>query len=121
MTQLGGLAQEASGGHQSPKNPVAAAVFARNQTPDQVAAEIASQLGLSVRTFHRRLSDDQLSYQSIVDEMRRSLATELLENTHMSIDQVAERIGFADATSFRKAFKKWTDRSPTDFRNPVRP
>jgi len=58
---------------------------------------------------------------SIVDEMRRSLATELLENTHMSIDQVAERIGFADATSFRKAFKKWTDRSPTDFRNPERP
>jgi AraC-like DNA-binding protein len=38
----------------------------------------------------------------------------------MCIDQVAERIGFADATSFRKAFKKWTDRSPTDFRNPER-
>jgi AraC-like DNA-binding protein len=74
-----------------------------------------------VRTFHRRLSDNQLSYQSIVDEMRRSLATELLENTHLSIDQVAERIGFADATSFRKAFKKWTDRSPTDFRDPDRP
>ena len=84
------------------------------------AAEIASQLGLSLRTFHRRLSDDQLSYQSIVDEMRRSLAIVLLENTRMSIDQVAERVGFADATSFRKAFKKWTDRSPTDFRNPER-
>ena len=61
-----------------------------------------------------------MSYQSIVDGMRRSLATELLENTHMSIDQVAERIGFADATSFRKAFKKWTNRSPTDFRRPDR-
>jgi AraC-like DNA-binding protein len=48
--------------------------------------------------------------------MRRSLATELLENTHMVIDQVAERVGFSDATSFRKAFKKWTGRSPTDFR-----
>jgi AraC-like DNA-binding protein len=84
------------------------------------ASEIAAQLGVSLRTFHRRLSDGGSSYQSIVDEMRRSLATELLENTHMSVDQVAERIGFADATSFRKAFKKWTDRSPTDFRNPER-
>jgi AraC-like DNA-binding protein len=85
-----------------------------------VAADIASELGLSLRTFHRRLAEEGMSYQSIVDGMRRSLATELLENTHMSIDQVAERIGFADATSFRKAFKKWTNRSPTDFRRPDR-
>ena len=84
------------------------------------AAEIASELGLSLRTFHRRLAEDGLSCQSIINEMRRSLATELLENTHMGIDQVAERIGFADATSFRKAFKKWTNRSPSDFRHPER-
>ena len=81
------------------------------------AAKIASELGLSLRTFHRRLANDGLSYQSIVDEMRRSLATELLENTHMGIEQVAERVGFSDATSFRKAFKKWTDRSPSNFRH----
>jgi transcriptional regulator GlxA family with amidase domain len=48
--------------------------------------------------------------------MRQSVATELLENTHMGIDQVAERVGFADATSFRKAFKKWTGNAPSDFR-----
>jgi len=84
------------------------------------AAEIASELGLSLRTFHRRLAEDGLSYQSIVDRMRQSLATELLENTHMGIEQVAARVGFADATSFRKAFKKWTNRSPSDFRHPQR-
>jgi AraC-like DNA-binding protein len=80
------------------------------------AASVASELGLSLRTFHRRLAQESLSYQSIVDRMRQSLATELLENTHMGIDQIAERIGFSDATSFRKAFKKWTSRSPSDFR-----
>jgi AraC-like DNA-binding protein len=83
-----------------------------------VAAEVASELGLSLRTFHRRLADDRQSFQSIVDDMRRSLATELLENTNMGIDQIAERVGFADATSFRKAFRKWTNRSPSDFRRP---
>lgn len=96
----------------------AACLNSPNRFP--VAAEIATDLGLSLRTFHRRLADDGLSYQSIVDELRRSLATELLENTHMAIDQIAERVGFADATSFRKAFKKWTNRSPSDFRHPER-
>jgi len=94
----------------------AACLNSPNKFP--VAADLASELGLSLRTFHRRLAEDGLSYQSIVDEMRRSLATELLENTHMGIDQIAERVGFADATSFRKAFKKWTNRSPSDFRHP---
>jgi AraC-like DNA-binding protein len=55
--------------------------------------------------------------RKVVDRMRRSLATELLENTHMGIEQVAARVSFADATSFRKAFKKWTNRSPSDFRH----
>jgi AraC-like DNA-binding protein len=81
------------------------------------AGVIASELGLSLRTLHRRLAEDGLSYQSIVDGMRRSVATELLENTHLAMDQIAERVGFADAVSFRKAFKKWTGCSPTDFRS----
>lgn len=80
------------------------------------AGVIANELGLSLRTLHRRLAEDGLSYQTIVDGMRRSVATELLENTHLGIEQIAERVGFADAVSFRKAFKKWTGGSPTDFR-----
>lgn len=96
----------------------AACLNSPNRFP--AAAEIASELGLSLRTFHRRLAEEGQSYQSIVDGIRQSLATELLENTHMGIEQVAERVGFADATSFRKAFKKWTDRSPSDFRHSER-
>jgi AraC-like DNA-binding protein len=80
------------------------------------ANEIAPQLGLSLRTLHRRLAKGGLSYQSVLDDMRRTVATEFLENTHLLIDQVAERVGFADATSFRKAFRKWTGHSPTHYR-----
>lgn len=87
-----------------------------NSTHFPVASDVADELGLSVRTLHRKLADEGLSYQAIVDGMRRSLAVELLENTHMSIDHVADRVGFSDATSFRKAFKKWTARSPSDYR-----
>lgn len=81
-----------------------------------IAEEMASHLGLSLRTFHRRLADDGTSYQSIVDGMRRSLATELLENTNLTIAEVADRTGFSDSAGFRKAFKKWTGKSPNDFR-----
>jgi AraC-like DNA-binding protein len=80
------------------------------------AGETAQQLGLSLRTLHRRLADEEQSYQSIVDGMRQAVATELLENTHLGIEQVAERVGYADATSFRKAFRKWTGRAPSNFR-----
>ena len=81
------------------------------------AGEIVQELGLSLRTLHRHLADEGLSYQLIVDGMRQAVATELLENTHLGIKQVAERVGFADATSFRKAFRKWTGRAPSDFRS----
>ena len=40
----------------------------------------------------------RLSYQSVLDDMRRTVATEFLQNTHLLIDQVAERVGFSDAT-----------------------
>lgn len=80
------------------------------------AAEIACKLGLSLRTLHRRLSESGLSYQGIIDDLRCSIATEYLENTRLQIEQVAERVGFADATSFRRAFKKWTGKAPSFYR-----
>jgi AraC-like DNA-binding protein len=46
--------------------------------------EMAEQLGLSLRTLHRRLAQEGLSYQLVLDNIRRSVATEFLENTHLS-------------------------------------
>ncbi len=83
------------------------------------AEEIAGQLGLSLRTLHRRLSLSGLSYQRIIDDLRRSVAIEFLENTQLQVEEVAERVGFADATSFRKAFKKWTGHSPSFYRRAI--
>jgi AraC-like DNA-binding protein len=87
-----------------------------NMSEFPTAAQAANKLGLSLRTLHRRMADEGLSYRGILNGMRERLAIELLENTHLLIDQVAERVGFADATSFRRAFVKWTGRPPTSFR-----
>ena len=80
------------------------------------ADEMAARLGLSVRTLQRRLSEQGRHYQEIVDEVRASLAIEFLENTSLSISEVAERVGFSEASNFRKAFRKWTGHTPSHFR-----
>jgi len=88
-----------------------------NGRGDFPSAEVmAGRLGLSVRTLHRRLSAEGLQYQRILDEVRHSLASEFLRGTSLSVEQVAARVGFSDASNFRKAFRKWTGGTPADFR-----
>jgi AraC-like DNA-binding protein len=108
---------EASGDTDLARQIRSACLNSSQQFPS--AAQMAEKIGLSLRTLHRRLADSGLSYQGIIDDFRRSVATEFLENTQLQIDQVAERVGFADATSFRKAFKKWTGRSPSYYRRAI--
>ena len=77
---------------------------------------IAPRLGMSPRTLHRRLAEEGQSYQVVLDDLRRAMAIEFLETTHLSIETIAVRVGFSDAANFRKAFHKWTGRSPSSFR-----
>jgi len=78
--------------------------------------QMADRLHMSTRTLHRRLVEAGTSYQDIVDGVRKRLAIEFLERTEMSLDELAERSGFSDVSNFRKAFKKWTGRTPTSYR-----
>jgi len=80
------------------------------------ADAMAARLGLSVRTLHRRLADEGQHYQRIIDDVRRSLAIEFLENTSLTVDEIAGRVGFSEASNFRKAFRKWTGHAPAHFR-----
>ena len=81
------------------------------------AEEMAELLHLSPRTLHRRLAELGQGYQEILDGIRSRLAVEFLEQTRLSIDQIAERSGFSDVSNFRKAFKKWTGKSPAYYRD----
>jgi len=91
-----------------------ACLNSRGEFPN--ADEMAARLGLSVRTLHRRLAEQGQHYQRIVDEVRRSLAVEFLQNTSLSVEEIAGRIGFSEASNFRKAFRKWTGHAPAHFR-----
>ena len=74
-------------------------------------------LNLSARTYRRRLASEQRSYQDLLDQVRAEHATRYLQNTRLPLSSIAYLIGFNDASNFRRAYQKWTGRSPTDVRH----
>lgn len=77
---------------------------------------IAEELEMSPRTLRRRLTEEETSYQSIMDEVRRDLAIGYLRDTRLPMAEIAERTGFTEYGNFRKAFKRWTGQAPSFYR-----
>ena len=81
------------------------------------AENVAQALALSLRTLARRLADEGTTYGEVVDQLRKSLATQYLNDPGMSLGQIAWLLGYEGSTSFNHAFKRWTGRSPSADRN----
>lgn len=79
-------------------------------------AAIARDLGLSARSFHRRLSEHGMSFQTLTEETRRDLAKGLLREEHHSLAEIAFLTGFAEQSSFTRAFKRWVGMTPASYR-----
>jgi AraC-like DNA-binding protein len=77
---------------------------------------VAARLKLSERTLRRHLAEQRVSFRSLLDELRAQLAVRYLRETSMNSDDVAVAIGFRDPANFRRAFRRWTGRSPNAFR-----
>lgn len=78
-------------------------------------ADVARQLGVSTRTLRRRLQDEGTSFRALLDEFREALAEELLTTGAVPVEDVAFRLGYAEASSFIHAFKRWKGVTPTAF------
>jgi AraC-like DNA-binding protein len=78
--------------------------------------DCATALAVSPRTLRRKLQQRGLSYQKILDEVRLSLACSYLQNTRLSVEAIAEMVGFGESTSFTRAFKRWTGTGPLAYR-----
>lgn len=77
---------------------------------------IARELGLPERSLRRRLGDEGASLSELQDELRLQLAIELLRDTRLSVEDVADTLGFSEAASFRRAFRRWTRSTPSAYR-----
>jgi AraC-like DNA-binding protein len=79
-------------------------------------ATIASEFGMSERTLQRRITSEATTYRALLIEARRELALQLLDNPHLSIDEIASMLGYQSTPSFYRAFKEWEGVSPGEWR-----
>jgi len=78
------------------------------------AADVARQLGLSQRTFARRLSSEGLTFSELLEKLRSDLASRYLVEGDMGVSEVAWLLGYREVGSFSHAFRRWTGKTPRD-------
>ena len=79
--------------------------------------DIAALFSMQPRTLNRRLSAFGLSFQDLVDEGRFEIARQALLDTDMNVAHVAALLDYADASSFVRAFQRWSGKTPSQWRN----
>jgi AraC-like DNA-binding protein len=77
---------------------------------------VAHALAMSPRTLQRKLSAQGTTYQELVTEVRKDLARQHLTDSRLSISEIAFLLGFSDVSTFHRAFKRWTQQTPSAFR-----
>ena len=81
-----------------------------------VANDIAREVGMSGRTFTRRLKELGTTYLDLVDQARRELAVRYLRDDDMRVSQIAYLLGYAELSSFHHAFQQWFGVTPSAYR-----
>lgn len=79
--------------------------------------EVAASLNLSVRSFQRKLKEYGKTYKQLLDEVRLDLAKSYLKKPELSISEIAFLLDYSEPSAFIRSFKRWTDKTPSQFRN----
>jgi AraC-like DNA-binding protein len=78
---------------------------------------VAQRLGMSSRTLQRRLTEDGVTFQELVEEARRELARHYLGQSSLELNETAYLLGYKDGNSFFRAFHQWEGTSPGEWRS----
>ncbi|WP_425045850.1 AraC family transcriptional regulator [Primorskyibacter sp. S87] len=92
------------------------AIAERLATGEASQDSVARALGMSPRTLARRLSDENTTFFKTLEELRVSLAMSYLKDSDLVLAEIAFLLGYAGQSSFNDAFKRWTGRTPGQFR-----
>ena len=79
-------------------------------------AATARKLGTTTRTLRRQLQQQGTSFRKLVEELRTQVAVKYLRDTVMTNEDIATAMGFSDPANFRHAFRRWTGKTPAEFR-----
>lgn len=77
---------------------------------------LAQQWCMSPATLRRRLAEEEQTYQRLKDRVRKELAVAAMADAQLSFADIAQTLGFADTSSFYKAFRKWSGANPGQYR-----
>jgi AraC-like DNA-binding protein len=92
-------------------------LLVQEKAPHRVEmSAVARALKLSPRSLRRRLLDEAKPYNAIVKEACATVAERLVLDKRYTIQESAYEMGFSDTSSFHRAFKRWTGRTPSAFR-----
>jgi AraC-like DNA-binding protein len=76
---------------------------------------VARKLGMSPRNLQRHLASEGASFKELLNEARVTLARNYVADGRMSVTEIAFLLGFADTSTFSRAFKRWTGKSPREY------
>ncbi|MBV7586249.1 AraC family transcriptional regulator [Pseudomonas sp. PDM33] len=77
--------------------------------------KVADCMILTPRTLQRRLAQEGITFQQILDDTRQTMAHSYLENPILSVAQIAELLGYADSSAFSRAFHRWFRTTPLEW------
>lgn len=108
-------------GGQSLKQEVQEKILTSLENGNYSVNAIADQLHISVRTLQRRLEDEGTAFAELLDSTRHMAAQEYLKDPRIAIAEVAYLLGFSESSTFYRAFKRWTNKTPVQFRKSLAP
>lgn len=80
------------------------------------AEDVATALAMSRSTLQRRLREEEMTYQAVLDTARRDLAIRYLTKSDLNVKEIANVLAYSDANSFTRSFRRWTGKAPLAFR-----
>jgi len=123
LVHFNGLQSAASNGFTANNDPGAQNILSRvlqllAEHPKRgfpTMEQLADWLCMSPRTLQRRLQEAGYTYRELLQEIKLNKALFLLQSRQYALSELAEMLGFSDAGSFSRSFRKWTGQAPSRY------
>lgn len=89
----------------------------KNSSHMPTIEDLSKELGVNIRTIQRNLAVEKITFHQLVKNLREDLADDMLLTTDLTIDEISERLGYAEASAFSRAFKRCKGVPPAKYRS----
>jgi len=78
--------------------------------------DVAAALNISLRTMQRKLREQGESFARLLSTMKKEMAENYIQDSQLSINEIAYLLGFSDQANFTRAFRRWNGSTPSEYR-----